>query len=236
MKNLKKQFLLLLLPMICLTGCELFGLQLQQPAEFDPTKGTYDNQLNMSAWKFIQSRQDLFSDLREAVIYSEVDSNLFNAPNHTFLLLTNQSLTSTTSSNQSYWYMSKVFDPLFPGDSTKMVRPTSWEQFPKEQVKQFILYHMVVGTLSYGELADQTKGDLTFYPTESSLPNGYVAFQEKKEGAMSIYLNNFPTHYVLNAKPRTSNLQTNNGCYIHVMDKWLNYPSDQDLIDYPIHN
>jgi uncharacterized surface protein with fasciclin (FAS1) repeats len=218
---------------IMFAGCELFGLDFQEPYDFDAEKGLYDNQLKMTAWEFMKSRQDIFSDLLDAISYSGVDTALFNQSNSTLLLVTNQGLTSTTSSNQSYWYQNRIEDPENPENT---VMPFSWDVYPKEQIKQFILYHIIKGAYSYNELSAATQGAISFFPTHSTLSNGYVALQMKKEGALSIYFNNFPSHYKVDMKARTNNLQVPNGTYIHVLNNWLDYPTEIDLALYPIYN
>ena len=66
-------------------------------------------------------------------------------------------------------------------------------------------------------------------------PYGYMAVEMLKEGALSIYFNNYEDHFQLKTKPRTSNLQSPNGSYIHVMDKYMQYPTDKELVSIPIY-
>ncbi|GHV25423.1 hypothetical protein FACS1894176_03860 [Bacteroidia bacterium] len=214
-----------------MTSCELFGLELQQKYDYDAEKGLYDNQLSeKTAWEFITTHTSLFSQLIEAVEYAEVDPEVFNQPNLTLLLVSNAGLTTATD---SYWARNKLD---LDGDGIPETTPMSWDVFPKEQVRDLILYHIVKGAWSYNELTAATAGVLTFFPTESTRSDGYVALQMKREGALSIYFNNFENHYTLNLKARTNNLQLPNGSYIHVMDKYLNYPTDLDLANYSFYN
>jgi hypothetical protein len=222
---------MILTPAACFTSCELFGLDLQQEYDYDAEKGLYDNQLKMSAWKFIRSRSDLFSQLIDAVVYAEVDSAIFDRPNQTLLLVSNAGL--ATTANTSYWARNKLD---LDGDGVAETLPISWDVYPKEQVRDLILYHIVKGAYSYYELSDATQGALTFFPTNCTRSDGYVALQLKREGALSIYFNNFASHYTANLKARTNNLQAPNGAYIHVLDSYLDYPTDVDLAQYPIYN
>lgn len=230
MKRYIIYLLILLAPAACFTSCELFGLDLQQGYDYDAEKGIYDNQLKMSAWEFIESRTDLFSQLIDAVEYAEIDPAVFNRPGQTLLLVTNTGLTTATD---SYWARNKLD---VDGDGIAETMPASWDVYPKEQIRDLILYHIVKGAWSYYELTDTTQGSMTFFPTNSTQADGYVAIQMKKEGALSIYFNNFTSHYTANLKARTPNLQVANGTYIHVMDKYLAYPTDMDLAQYPIYN
>ena len=224
--------LLLLLSSFGFTGCELFGLKFQEPADFNNQVGLSDNQVKMSGWSFINSRTDLFSQLIAAVNYAEVDTNVFNQPNQTLLLVTNTGLTNATASNLSYWYTHQIPDPT---DPTKTMMPLSWDVYPKEQVRDLILYHIVKGAWSYIEITDATQGRSTFFQTLSSSSYGYMLLQIKREGAMTIYMNTFPSHYKTDVKPRTPNLQIPNGTYIHVMDSYLEYPTEYDMTLFPIY-
>jgi hypothetical protein len=220
--------------LIGLTGCELFGLDFQKPYDYNNQVGLSDNQVKMSGWSFINSRTDLFSSLIEAVQYAEVDTNLFNQPNQTLLPVINQGLNNATATNQSYWYMHQIPDPTDP-TGVKTMMPLSWDVYPKQQIKDFILYHIVKGAWSYNEITKATQGSPTFFQTLSSSPKGYALLESKREGAMTIYFNNFTDHYKVNIVPRTSNLQLPNGSYIHVMNNYLDYPSDFDMTLYPIY-
>lgn len=219
---------------LVLTGCDLFGLKLQEPYDYNDQVGLSDNQVKMSGWSFIKSRTDLFSQLIEAVNYAEVDTNVFNLPNQTLLLVTNTGLTNATASNLSYWYTHQIPDPTDP-TGVRKIMPLSWDVYPKEQIKDLILYHIVKGCWSYMEITNATQGRSTFFQTLSSSSYGYMLLQIKREGAMSIYLNNFPSHYKVDVKPRTPNLQIPNGSYIHVMDSYLDYPNELDMSLFPIY-
>ena len=214
-----------------LTSCELFGLELQKGYEYDAEKGKYDNQLKISTWEFMNQRADIFSELIAAVEYAGIDPEIFNNPNQTNLLLTNQALTSTTASHMSFWYRNRLD---LDGDSIQETMAVSWDVYPKEQIKDFILYHIVKGSWSYYELTDATQGAIHFFPTYSTKANGYMALQMLKEGALSIYFNNFTGHYKEKIKPRTANMKTINGSYIHVMDNYLEYPTDENMALIPI--
>jgi len=231
MKRHQIYIVLLLLSSFGLAGCELLGLEFQRSYKYDDQIGLVDNQVKMSGWSYINSRTNLFSQLIEAVKYAEVDTNLFNQSNQTLLLVTNAGL--ATAAN-SYWNRNQVPDPTDP-TGIKTIVPLSWDVYPKAQVKELVMYHIVKGAWSYMEITNATQGRVTFFPTLSSLSEGYVAFQIKREGAMTIYMNTFPTHYNADTRPRTPNLQLLNGSYIHVMDNYLDYPAEFDMTLFPIY-
>lgn len=232
---MKKLFLYcsyMLLAAITFTSCEVFGLKLQEPYDYDSEAGKCDNNVYMSTWDFMKSRPDIFSEMLNAVRYSGVDSNLYLKPNYTFLLLTNQALTSETATNRSFFYEHpyQFIDPLT--NDTTMITPTSWEEIHPDTVKNMLMYHMIKYPLSYNELTVMTKGVNYFFPTEH--PEGIpMAFEMQKEGALSLYINNFPSHYKLKMKPRTANLYSKDKSYIHVMDSYSQYPSEYELKNFP---
>ena len=222
----------LLLAAISLSSCELFGLDLQEPYDYDSEKGKYDNRISMDAWEFVQSRTDIFSDLIAAVDYAGIDVSLYKNAGRTYLLPTNTALTSTTESDRSFFNENAYL--AVPGDSTTLTVPTTWEEIPKQVVKDMLMYHILKYSLSYNELTDMTKGINHFFPTENE--SRYMAVEMQKEGALIIYFNNFDTHYKAKVKPRTSNLLSPNGSYIHVMDSYLQYPDEFALNNIPYYN
>jgi len=234
MKKYPIYILLLLLMVVGLTGCELFGLDFQKSYKYDDQVGLSDNQIKVSGWSFINSRTDLFSGLIDAVNYAGIDTNVFNNPNQTLLLVTNTGLTSNSATNLSYWYNHQIPDPTDP-TGVRKIMPLSWDVYPKEQVRDLILYHIIQGQWSYMEISNATQGRAMYFQTLSNSADGYVLVQIKREGAMTIYFNNFPSHYKVDAKPRTPNLQLPNGAYVHVMDSYLDYPTDFDMTLFPIY-
>jgi len=83
-KNLKIALMVLLIPFI-MESCEIFGLELQQPYEYDYEIGVPDNHVNLKTLDFIKSRPDLFSLLQEAIEYADATS-LYSEANATYIL------------------------------------------------------------------------------------------------------------------------------------------------------
>ena len=251
MKRLNlKYWILGSLMAVLFTGCELFGLDYQEAYDWDSSAGG-NNQLGMSGWEFIQSRTDLFSRFIAAVEYAEIDPELFNQKNITIFALTNQACGNNASTSNSanqfpggYWYKHPV----------NGVTPETWSAYSKETVKQFVLQHIMTHAVSYNEFLSHNGGNRIFYPTMATNGYGYVSmhmpsFDENQvtgtgTEAVTLYINDFPSHYMkLNPganwskyiSPRTANLQTSNGSYVHVMDYFLDFPTDGDLALYPIY-
>ncbi len=75
------------------SGC----LGIQENYEYTPSN--ISNEVNMTAWDFIKSRPDVFSDLRDAVRKSGMDSTLYysNSRKYTYLLLNNTAMSNLTA-------------------------------------------------------------------------------------------------------------------------------------------
>lgn len=229
-------------------GCSVFDLEMQKKYDYDYSVA-YDNQLNMSGWEFLQENRSTFSRFLEAVRYAEIDPELFNQPNTTIFPLRNTAITSlpstSSSANQNpggYW----AHNPI------NGVVPDSWEYYSQDEVKQFVLNHIVRYAVSYYEfLAMVPGGARTFFPTMATNGYGYVSFHmlnsSESDGEVELtrlYINDFESHYKrLNPSgwagyfyPHSSNLQTSNGSYVHVMDFYLDFPTDKDLATVPVYN
>ncbi len=169
--------IILYLAIVCsLSGCTLFGLDLQE--HYDYQKSYYDNQLNKTAWEFIQSRPDLFSGLMDAIEYvKDIEpsiENMYSDPNNTYLLLTNDALTNLEQT-YSYFRMNSVIIPIpeIPEDPEDPENPdesftreleeeipegymwgiaSSWQQYDKERILELLKYHVVKGRWGYEEL------------------------------------------------------------------------------------
>lgn len=247
MKKFKTDMIALCVSSLMLSGCSLFGLDAQEPYDFDPTP-VASNQLKMSAWDFMRSRSDVFGEFINAVRYCGIDSAEFNKPNRTIFALTNDAISSNESTNTStnqhpggYWFKHKINN----------IKPETWEAYSKEQVKQLVLNHICKYAVSYNEVIRDNRGVRTFYPTMATNGYGYVSLRmlsstETSTGseAIVLWINDFASHYVKKAplnqgqylSPRSSNLQTNNGSYVHVMDHFLDFPVEDDLAGARVHN
>ncbi len=248
-----KQFMTMIISIILFGGCTLFDLELQQPYEYDYSAGS-SNQLQKSGWEFILSRTDLFSHFIAAVEYAEVNPSEFDAPGITIFPLTNQAIANNpatgTGNNRfpgGYWYKHPVNN----------IKPDNWTAYPKEQVRQLILNHIMRYAISYNELLKISSGAITFFPTKATNGHGYISLHmltssENPIGneVVTLWVNDFPSHYIkdnptpstatsntysMHIFPRSSNLQTINGSYVHVMDYYLEFPIESDFLAIPIY-
>ncbi|MDR2628046.1 MAG: hypothetical protein LBC40_08455, partial [Dysgonamonadaceae bacterium] len=81
----KVGYIIILICLAVLPAC----LELQEDYEYKPAN--LDNNVYMSAWEFVESRQDLFSQLKRAVIHSEIDPSVYtqSEKKYTWILLNN---------------------------------------------------------------------------------------------------------------------------------------------------
>jgi uncharacterized surface protein with fasciclin (FAS1) repeats len=223
--NFFKTILAVCILPLALTSCEAFGLDFQEPYEFDYEAGMPDNNVHMSTYEFIQSRTDIFSLLLDAINYAELQDE-FRKGGNTYLLPTNTAFNSETESDLSYFQTHKVSYYDEEGDSIAYYAPASMTVYPREQVKEFLLYHIVKGKYTHTNLPAEPTWFETFATADTAKVNMYIL----KDRNPNIVFNNFDGHFKSSVKPRTSNLYSSDGSYIHVLDSWLDRPTKNILI------
>lgn len=209
---------------LLVSGCELFGLDYQKPYEFDYEEGIPSNKVNMSTWDFIKSRPDLFSLLQEAIEYTGLE-NEFTQLGCTYLLPTNTAFNSETAADKSYFQVNQLtyFDDELGQDVS--YAPITMTAYPKEQVKEFLLYHIVKGLYTHSNLPAEPTWYKTFADADTAQINMYIL----KDRNPNITFNNFDGHYKSEIKPRTSNLYSSDGSYIHVIESWMDRPTRSQI-------
>jgi len=232
MKNtyLKIVVLIIILPLALLTSCEIGGLEIQKPYQFEG--GLKEGKLSMNALDFIKSRPDIFSSLLEAITYTGTQ-DLYTQPNNTYLLLTNNAL-SEPSNALSYFVQNKVFNPGYilgvsPRADSIMVIPSSWERYSKTQVERFLRYHIVKGSYSYVNLNATPTWFDSYATGDTTKVNMYLILDRNPY----LYFNNWIGTRITNLKPRSSNILGTNG-YIQVMDAYIVPPTKLILSSYGI--
>lgn len=206
---------------VVFTGCSLLGLDLQQPYKYDYEIGMYNNETNMTAWEFIQSRPDLFSVLIEGIIYTGMESQ-FDQKDCTFLLLGNMAFNSTTTTDLSYFLKHQLPDPNISG---AFITPESLKQYPVAQVKELLLYHIVKGTHTWTNLPATPAWYDTYATADTAKVNMYLL----KDRNANIVFNNFTGHFKSKIMARTTNLKTIDGSYMHILESWLDRPTQDQL-------
>ena len=206
------------------SSCELFGLDYQDSYEYDYDAGMPSNKIDMSAFEFIKSRSDLFSLLEEAVLYAGVEND-FKQANVTYMLPTNTAFNSETSTDKSYFQTHKLSYIDEATGELVSYAPISMTAYPKEQVKEFLLYHIVKGKYTFTNLPAEPTWYNTFATADTAKVNLYLI----KDRNPNIVFNNFDGHYKSGIKPRTANLYSSDGSFMHVIDSWLDRPTKDQL-------
>ncbi|WEK18901.1 MAG: hypothetical protein P0Y49_19190 [Candidatus Pedobacter colombiensis] len=216
-----------LVALLCLSsalfGCTLFGLDMQKDTNRVPH--TIDPHINKSAWEFIKERattgDKTFERLMAAIVYSEIDTMEYMKPNRTFILLNKDAV-------------GKASVGVWPNFLVAAKTPTAWTAYPKEFVKNYLLYMIVDGIYDHYTLPPtesvkaQTlspKGYWNTLPAGITLagfaPNPestiYFRIASISPGSQQDYpvVINDNTNYV-----RTSDIVATNGT-IHVVEKFV---------------
>lgn len=205
-----------LITMCVVTGCELAGLDLQEKYDYDDKAGIRSNELNKTVYEFLNSRTDAFSLLLEGIEYAEI-SDMYNEPNSTYMALTNTAITSYFARN-----------PLPDPNTGLPTLAVSLQQYPKEKVKELLLYHIAKGAYTWSNLPPVQTWYDTYASADTAKVNMYLA---KNDRSPTISFNDFPSHYTPGIRARTTNLKASNGSYVHVLDSYLNYPTRAALED-----
>lgn len=219
----KKALALMVIPFF-IASCELLGLDYQDSYDYDYNAGMPSNKIDMSAFEFIKSRTDIFSLLEEAILYAGVE-NEFKQSGVTYLLPTNTAFNSETSTDLSYFQTHQL--TYIDEETGELVSYAliSMTAYPKEQVKEFLLYHIVKGKYTFTNLPAEP----TWFETVATADTAKINMYLLKDRNPNIVFNNFDGHYKSSIKPRTSNLYNADGSYMHVMDSWLDRPTKEQL-------
>lgn len=190
----------LFLMLFVLASCDL---DLQK--NYDYEASVDDPHVDMTAWEFFQTRQDIFSELIEAIEYTDLVEYYSQTENmYTYLALNNTG-------------MKTYRENVFPGIA-------SIKDCDKETVKNMLLYHIVDGEYSsYGDLNVDPMYVLTLLSGEKGLMTMAVWKNPWQAAVGKIIVNQTGS----NAKSpqrtaKTSNILPVNGV-IHIFENYCYY-------------
>lgn len=207
-----------------LASCEVFGLGYQDSYEYDYKAGIPDNNVQMSTFDFIKSRPDIFSILEEAIVFAKLE-NEFKKSDATYLLPTNTAFNSETAADKSYFQLHKITTIDNVTGLPVEYAPSTMTVYGENAVKEFLLYHIVKGRHTWHTLPAEP----TWYPSFASADTAKVNMYILKDRNPNLVFNNFDGHYKSAIKPRTANLMSSDGSYIHVLDSWMDRPTRKQL-------
>lgn len=225
--NIMKLLAVIAVPAL-MAGCEALGLDYQDSYDFDYSAGLANNKVEMSTYDWIASRSDIFSLLKEAIDYADMQAE-FQQQHMTYLLPTDKAFNSETESDKSYFQQHQLsYIDQATGDTVSYA-PISMTAYPKEQVREFLLYHIVKGEYTFTNIPAEP----TWFATCATADTAYVNMYLLKDRNPNIVFNNFDGHYKSSIKPRTSNMySTVSQSFMHVIDSWLDRPHrDQINLD-----
>lgn len=230
MKNIvnkiKRIIIVCLLPATMLAGCNLFGLDVQESFEYDYDAGIRSNELNCTVWEFLEARRSDFRIFMEGIEYVGLE-HMYNESNATYIVLRNNAFTNVNASDAAS-NPGPGFFPKYPliNQNGETYIPTSLMDYPKETVRQLLLYHIAKGAWSWPNLPAAP----TWYPTYAAGETAYMNLYLSKTSPPNIRFNDFPGHFLTGITARTTNLKASSGAYVHVLEyKCLAQPSLDDL-------
>ena len=208
----KVKFIALCAMAILSGSCNIAGLEFQDDAPYD--YHVLDPQTGMSAWEFLNlPRKDtIFERMQEGIAYAGLEEE-YKKPNRTFLFLRNDAILrynpNGTVNNGSYF----GYNLLENGAPA-----TSWQDYPVEEVRAFLQYHILEGVYTFGQ-------NLGPENAEVATLSGETAFiRAGNQRNSPVRINDYP--FAL--RPTTahsSNIQTTNGV-IHVINGFT-VPGDE---------
>jgi hypothetical protein len=208
MKKLKILFTAFCM-MVVLGACEFLGLELQEDYEFKP--GLLDPHIDMSAYEFMVSNPGgQLTLMNQAVVYAGLEEE-YKKPGRTFFLLHDMAVTRLNSQGQvdvnSYFGKNTVND----------MPATKWEDYPVEQVRDLLLYHIAEGEYSFHNLTPDNVTTDTMLGGE----NGIMLLHVRNDRDSKLRINDFfGSAKVVQA--RTTNILSTNGP-IHIVGDYALY-------------
>lgn len=226
MKNIKLVLLTgaVLLTLISMTGCKkLLGLERQKDWHFQPQ--VLDPHINMTAWQFLKERalgvdpnDTIFKMMYEGILYSGIDTNLYLQKNKTFIFLHNDAifrLNKGKITNDCYFGYHLIGDPA--------TTATKWEDYPKDSVKNWLLYLIADGDYTFGTVGPTPVETKTMLPegADPNNPGSIIYFSIVNDQNMKFRINDF-IGSGRNTQARTAGIIATNGP-VHVVDRVVDY-------------
>lgn len=203
------------------TGCSIFGLDLQKNDKHETA--TLDPHIYKSALQYLQERSkgplkndSVFYQMWQAIEYAELDINEYAKTGRTFLFLHNDAILRVSNN--------KPTNDCYFGRYLVNNKPaTKWQDYPKQQVKNFLLYMIAQGEYSFNNVAGNNVETKTLLPegADPLNPKSLIYFRAVNDRNSKFRINDFPGT-VRTTEVRTSNILSTNGP-IHVVDRLVEY-------------
>ena len=155
----------------------------------------------------------------KAIIYSGIDTNLYLQNDKTFILLHNDAVVRLASGVITKdCYFGYHLNP-----STGLPA-TQWEDYPKDSVKNWLLYLIADGQYSFGNKVGPTPVQTTTLLPKGADPNNpesIIFFSVVNDQNMKFRINDF-VGTAISTQARTAGIEATNGS-VHVVDRVVDY-------------
>jgi hypothetical protein len=219
-KRLSIFFVAALSLLIVMSGCKkMLGLEKQTNWEFEPH--VLDPHINKSAWQYLKERatgalnpkDTIFKRMYEAILYAGIDSNEYAKPERTFIFLHNDAvkrISSNKLTTDCYWGYYKT-----PANKTA----NAWTDYPKEDVKNWLLYLIGEGQYSFENLGPNNDTVQTIMPlnVNPSNPESIMLLKINNDQNSRLRVNDY-IGTIKYTEARTAGILSTNGP-IHVVDR-----------------
>ena len=214
-----------------LSACTLAGLDMQEDWDFKPHVS--DAHTNKTAWQFMADRnrpgQDsVFNLMLQAVAYAGLDSTSYTQTGRTFILLHRDAvlrIDKNKVTNDCYFGRYLVPDRDANGNPIpgKTRAAKNWTEYPKEQVKNYLLYLIAQGEHSFGSIGIENDTVQTLLPagTDPLNPGSIMTLKVMNDRDSKIKINDF-LNSVRVTTVRTGGLLNTNGP-AHVVDRVVEF-------------
>ncbi|AOM78915.1 hypothetical protein BFS30_18110 [Pedobacter steynii] len=160
--------------------------------KYDYEHKTLDPHINITARQFLETRSyesptnlkdTVFKWMRKGLEYAEIDLAAYDKPGMTFIFLHNDAVrvwdakAKKTTSGIFVDFPLLIVNPTTGETKTKIAE--KWEDYPKEDVKNFFLYLMVQGTYNFNNIG------LTTVTAQTLLPPGSKASKKSALGLLN---------------------------------------------------
>lgn len=209
MKSIKNIVVICLLSgiaIVTVASCNLGGLQLQKSEIFHPH--VLDPHQHITAWQFLKEHTDTslvdtgMIWMWRAIQYAGMDSTEYLDTGRTFIFLDNSAVYATKSgkvTTSCYFGKYPVVefdangDTVFKNNKPVMVPATSWNDYPQQQVKNYLEYLIIKGEYSFNNLTATNVVVETLLPpnTDTLNPQSIMTMSMTDDGNSEIQLNNF---------------------------------------------
>ncbi|WP_017258101.1 hypothetical protein [Pedobacter arcticus] len=201
--SFKSIFAIALVAMVC-QACTLFDMDLQKKYEYK--HDTLDPNINITARQFLEDRSygvtpadTVFKWMRKGLEYAEIDLAEYEKPGRTFFFLHNEGVRVISGGKVTagLWFDFPIVTSVNPTTGVPVTRPaTKWEDYPKQDVKNYFLYLITEGDYNFDKLTITNKAVQTLLPpNQIASKQSYLGFLNDgkgfdQEGKMNLKLVN----------------------------------------------